>query len=50
MVLIGVNLFNLMNISLMPVQILMLHMIVNIGIILIIQLAGLIKLDPIRAR
>jgi len=50
MVLIGVSLFNLMNISLMPVQILMLHMIVNIGIILIIQLAGLIKLDPIRAR
>ena len=50
MILIGVNLFNLMDISLMPVQILMLHMITNIGIILIIQLAGLIKLDPVRAR
>ena len=50
MILIGVNLFNLMDISLMPVQILMLHMIANIGIILIIQLVGLVKLDPVRAR
>jgi len=50
LILVGVNLFGLMDIKLVPVQMLMLHMIVNIGIILIIQLAGLIKLDPVRAR
>jgi len=50
LILVGVSLFGLMNTSLIPVQMLMLHMIVNIGIIVLIQLAGLIKLDPVRAR
>jgi len=50
LILVGVSFFGLMNTSLIPVQMLMLHMIVNIGIIVIIQLAGLIKLDPVRAR
>ena len=50
LILVGVSLFGLMDIKLVPVQMLMLHMIINIGIIMIIQLAGLIKLDPVRAR
>ena len=49
-ILIGVNYFNFMDIALIPVQMLMLHMIINILIILMIQAGNIIKLNPIRAR
>ena len=49
-ILIGVNYFNFMDIALIPVQMLVLHMIINTLIILMIQAANIIKLNPIRAR
>ena len=50
LILVGVSFFGLMNTSLIPVQMLMLHMIVNVVIILMIQATNLFKLNPVRAR
>ena len=50
LILVGVSLFGLMDIKLVPVQMLMLHMIVNVVIILMIQATNLFKLNPVRAR
>ena len=50
LILVGVSLFGLMDIKLAPVQMLMLHMIVNVEIILMIQANNIFNINQVRKR